>query len=83
MTALAPQTVASVHWLNWLNTAVVIKDDNEIIAGTLTSVQYSPNGGLFHLTLGATVLRYTRLDQIIIATPAQAAPALYGVPLGQ
>jgi hypothetical protein len=82
MTTLATQTIDSVHWLNWLGTATVIKFGDEIVAGELTRIWYDTNTGVYDFVLGGKEFRATGADQIIVATPADAAPALYGVPLG-
>lgn len=82
MTTLATQTIDSVHWLNWLGNETVIKFGDVITAGVLTSINYDTNTGVYDLVLGNREIRATGADTITIATPADAAQALYGVPLG-
>lgn len=75
-------SVSDVHWLNWLDTAAVIQMGTVIVAGDITCVSYDTNTGVFELTIGGKQFRLVGTDQITIGTPAQAAPVLYGVPLG-
>lgn len=82
MSAPTPQTVASVHWLNWLGNQTVIKFDELIVAGVLATIRYDTNTGVYHLILGGHEFRATGSDTITVATPADASEALYGVPLG-
>lgn len=74
----SPKPVASIHWFNWLGYPTVIGDDDQVVAGVLTAVQWQPNGGIFLITLGGTTLRYAGTDQITIATPAAASQYFFG-----
>jgi hypothetical protein len=82
MSTPTAQTVASVHWLNWLGNEAVIEFGTVIVAGEVTSIWFDTNTGVYDFVIGGREFRATGSDSITIATPADASEALYGVPLG-
>lgn len=79
--AVSTRTVSDVHWFNWITYTIAIKDDVEIICGTLDSVKYNTDNGVYELYIGTNKLRYVGSQSITFGTPADASQALYGVPL--
>lgn len=67
-----------MNWFDWLNGPIAIKDDTEVITGTLVYVRYQPLGGLFDLCIGSTTVRYNGTQTIQYGTIADASQALFG-----